>query len=190
MAVDAAQLKELTATYGGFADDELETLAATMGDLTETAQQALTAEFARRHLTLPAAQVAKEQVEAVEAETALHGFAANAPEDCIFEFTDMEDALLAQSVLSSAGIQSVVPTSEIGAIDTPRLIVGPADAQSAELILSRPNALGTVSAEDALFPESVCPACGAVDPLLESVEPTNLWRCEACDHTWQDADLA
>lgn len=189
MAVDAEQLKDLTATYGGFADEELESLAATMGDLTETAQQALKAEFALRHLALPAAQATNEPVEAVEAESALHGFAANAPQECTFEFTDMEDALLAQSVLRSAGIESVVPTSEIVAIDTPRLIVGPSDAQSAELILSRPNALGAMSPEDALFPESVCPACGATDPLLEAVEPTNLWRCEACDHTWQDADL-
>ena len=154
------------------------------------AQQALKAEFTRRHLALPVAQAASTEAETVEAETPLHGFAANAPEECIFEFTDMEDALLAQSVLRSASIESVVPSSEIGAIDTPRLIVGPADAQTAEMILSRPNALGTISPEDAVFPESVCPACGATDPLLEAVEPTNLWRCEACDHTWQDADLA
>jgi hypothetical protein len=188
MAVDAQQLKEFAELYRGFGDEELESLAATMGDLTETAQQALKTEFSHRNLALPAVQAVSVPVDTVEAESALHGFAANAPQECTFEFTDMEDALLAQSVLRSAGIESVVPTSEIGAIDTPRLIVGPLDAQSAELILSRPDAQGATSSEDALFPMSVCPKCGAPDPLLESVEPTNRWRCEACSHTWQDAD--
>jgi len=31
-----------------------------------------------------------------------------------------------------------------------------------------------------------CPKCGAEDPTLESVEPTNHWRCENCDAEWSD----
>jgi ribosomal protein L37AE/L43A len=31
-----------------------------------------------------------------------------------------------------------------------------------------------------------CPACGAEDPVLESAEPVNTWRCEACDAEWTD----
>ncbi len=98
--------------------------------------------------------------------------------------------MLAQSVLKSAGIESLVPSSEIGAIDVARVIVAPADAQSARLILSRPNALGTLTAEEAMFTGPACPECGAADPVLQSVEPTNEWLCEACGHLWRDAELS
>lgn len=32
----------------------------------------------------------------------------------------------------------------------------------------------------------VCPKCGAADPTLESVEPSNNWLCESCGYTWSD----
>jgi hypothetical protein len=185
MAEDTQQLNDLTQLYASFSDTELRNLAATMGDLTEVAQLALKAEFTRRGLTLPAQAGARQHVD----ESALQGFAANAPTESIFEFSDLEEAILAQSLLRSAGIESVVPTSEIGAVDTPRLMVAPADASAAQSILSRPNALGTLSPEDAIFTEPVCPECGATDPLLEGVDPTNQWRCESCGHAWID-DLA
>jgi hypothetical protein len=179
------QYNELIQLYATYSDIALNNLALTFNDLTEPAQQALKAEFAHRGLAMPAP--ASPTNTASAAPDPLQSFAANAPQECIFEFSDLEDAYLAQSVLRSAGIPSVVPPSEIGAIDTPRLIVGPSDATTAQLILSRPNALGTD--EEATFATAVCPQCGAPDPLLESVEPTNQWRCEACNHTWQDAEL-
>jgi hypothetical protein len=72
----------------------------------------------------------------------------------------------------------------MGAIDTPRLVVAPADANTAQLILARPTHTGSV--DEAGFVEPVCPQCGAADPVLESVDPTNEWRCESCDHVWRD----
>jgi hypothetical protein len=180
--IESQQYAELTQLYGGFGDEELKNLALTFNDLTEPAQRVLKAEFARRGLAMPSPSVS-ERVRS-DSDSPLQGFATDAPEDCIFEFTDVEGALMAQSVLRSAGIESVVPTSEMGAIDTPRLVVAPADAHTAELILSRPTHTG--SAEEVGFVEPVCPQCGAVDPLLESVEPTNEWRCESCNHVWRD----
>jgi hypothetical protein len=179
---ESQQYADLAQLYGGFGDEELKSLALTFNDLTEPAQRALKAEFARRGLALPSAS----QTEAVRSnsDSPLQDFAANATEDSTFEFTDVEEAYIAQSVLRSAGIESVVPTSEMGAIDTPRLVVAPADANTAQLILSRPTHTG--SADDAGFVEPVCPQCGAADPLLESVDPTNEWRCESCDHVWRD----
>jgi hypothetical protein len=181
------QYSDLTQLYSTYSDGELNNLALTFSDLTEVAQLALRAEFTHRGLAMPVPTKQPSHAAADDAESALRGFAANAPQECILEFADLEDAYLAQSVLKSAGIPSVIPTSEIAAIDTHRLIVGPSDAQSAQLILSRPNALG--SDEDATFATAVCPQCGTPDPLLESVEPANQWRCEACNHTWQDSEL-
>ncbi len=183
---DTHQDDELSRLYATYSDGELQALAATLTDLTDAAQSALKAEFTRRGLALPSQSAAPTRPNSSADESALHTFAANAPEECVFEFTDLEDALLAQSVLRSAGIESIVPTSEIVAADPPRLIVGPSDAQSAGIILSRPNALGTISPEDAIFTEPVCPQCGAADPLLEAVDPANRWHCEACGHSWTE----
>jgi hypothetical protein len=182
---EAQQYADLVQVYGGFGDVELKNLALTFNDLTESGQKALKAEFVKRGLPMP--EPAPAQVEAVEGDgvSALQGFAADAPEDCTFEFTSVEEALMAQSVLRSASIESVVPTSELGAIDVPRLVVAPKDANNAQLILSRPTHTG--DADEVGFEEQVCPQCGAADPLLESVEPTNEWRCESCGHVWQDA---
>ncbi|WP_213805661.1 hypothetical protein [Granulicella sp. dw_53] len=185
---DTQQYTELTQHYGTLANEELNELALTYNDLTEPAQQALKAEFNRRGLSLPTPSQDPALKNNTE-DSPLQSFAANPPEECTFEFTDVEEAYLAQSLLKSAGIPSILPTSELGAIDTPRLIVGPSDAVSAQLLLSRPNALGTVTDEDAIFPTATCPQCGTPDPLLESVEPTNHWLCEACNHRWQDAPL-
>ena len=186
-SADTQQQNDLTELYASYGMSELNSLALTYNDLTDSAQQALRAEYARRGLGMPQpAPVPADRV-ADESASALHGFAANAPEDCVFEFAAMEDALLAQGLLESAGIPSVVPTSEIVAIDTPRLIVSPSDAQAAHLILSRPDASGDAGA--AIFTESTCPECGAADPVLEAVDPTNHWHCEACDHRWQDTEL-
>jgi hypothetical protein len=183
---ETQQYADLVQLYGGFGDVELKNLATTYDDLTEPTQRALKAEFARRGLTMPSASMSETAWS--DAGSPLQSFAADAPEDCTFEFTDIEEALMAQSLLRSAGIESVVPTSEIGSVDTPRLVVAPADVHTAELLLSRPTHTG--SEDEVGFVEPVCPKCGTPDPLLESVEPTNQWRCEACNHLWRDSEAA
>jgi rubredoxin len=77
-------------------------------------------------------------------------------------------------------------------MDPIRLVVAPEDALTAGLIFAQPlqQDSDNLVDEDPVFIEPVCPQCGAVDPLLESVEPTNQWRCEACEHVWNDADIA
>ena len=37
------------------------------------------------------------------------------------------------------------------------------------------------------FEPPVCPNCGAGDPVLESVDPVNSWRCEACGKEWSES---
>ncbi len=49
------QYTELAQLYGSYGDAELKELAASIGDLTEAGQKALTAEFGRRGLVLPVA---------------------------------------------------------------------------------------------------------------------------------------
>jgi len=33
----------------------------------------------------------------------------------------------------------------------------------------------------------VCPKCGAGDPVLEGVDPSNSWLCEACGNAWTES---
>ena len=171
--------KELRELYGTYGDEELRQLAFTFNDLTEVAQQALKAEFARRGLAMPSPEKPEPQLSHV---------LIDAGKDNTFEFNDLEDAYLAQSVLRSAGIESMVPSSELGTIDVPRLIVAPGDVNAAEQLLSRPTHDGPD--EEAAFVEPACPQCGAPDPLLESVDPTNQWRCESCGNVWSDPPLS
>jgi hypothetical protein len=52
---ETQQYADLVQTYAGFGDVELKNLALTFNDLTEPAQRALKAEFARRSLAMPSA---------------------------------------------------------------------------------------------------------------------------------------
>jgi hypothetical protein len=96
--------------------------------------------------------------------------------------------MILPSALFTAGIESVIPGRVQGSMSAPRVVVAPRDAVNAALILSRPIA-GEASEDGMDFVEPTCPVCGTADPLLESVEPTNQWRCEACDHVWSDEEL-
>ena len=74
MIVDAEQYRELAARYREYGDIELQELAAEAADLTETAQQALTAEMQLRKL-LAAGQRSSE-ARAAYARWARHAIAA------------------------------------------------------------------------------------------------------------------
>ncbi len=192
MIGDAQQYDELTKLYSTFGDEELQTLAREMDDLTEAAQQVLKAELGRRSLDTPAPAAAVIDPPHDDlAESPLQAFAAMAPDECVFEFAELADANAARKVLTDAGIESVIPSRQFGSMSSPRVVVAPRDAMSAELILSRPIAPDPdhLEEEGAAFVEPTCPQCGTVDPLLESVDPTNQWRCEVCDHVWSDAEL-
>lgn len=192
MIGDAPQYEQLIQLYSTFGDEELRSLATHMNDLTDAAQQVLKVELAKRRIEVSAvdAESHEEQHDDL-AESPLLAFAALAPAECVFEFEQLEQAYAARKVLANAGIESVIPDPQSGNSSLPRLVVAPDDAVTADLILSRPSPRDLDHAVEAAedFVEPVCPQCGAVDPVLEVVDPTNEWRCESCDHTWSDPEL-
>jgi hypothetical protein len=193
MIGDAEQYQELAARYREYGDIELQELAADAADLTEIAQQALAAEMKSRNLSPKVKEAPKRELPAVDKRgmPTLRQFAALAPDECVWEFSQLADAAAGSRALEAEGIESVViPTGNaIGDMRPPRLVVGPADVERADQILSRPIAaeFREASEQEQDYLEPACPACGAEEPLLDAVDPTNQWRCEACGHAWTDA---
>jgi len=191
MIGDAAQYEGLVRLYGEFGDKELIALGRNMADLTETAQEALKAEIARRGISLTPEPVAVEVAEDEEEDSRqdLAGFAASAPPECVFEFEDGISASAAYLALADAGIESIA----LGRQSTqrgPRVVVAPGDAARAAALLSQPveERFRAEAETPQDFFEPVCPECGAQEAMLEAVEPTNQWRCDACDHGWAEAE--
>jgi hypothetical protein len=190
MIADETKYRELVALYGSYGDSELVGLGRGMADLTETAQQALKEEIARRGLTVtPAPKPAAPEILDEDDLAHLRAYAASAPPECTFEFEDGHGATAAYLALTEEDIAAVVISGENAALDLrgPRVVVAPQDAERAAEILSLlvndrfTQETGVVD-EDFALPR--CPACGMEEAMLESVEPTNQWRCAACDHLW------
>ena len=74
-------------------------------------------------------------------------------------------------------------------MSSPRIEVAADQLEQAREIISRPIPQEIVEqsklpAEEYVPP--VCPSCGADEPILESVEPVNAWRCESCGKQWSE----
>jgi hypothetical protein len=110
-----------------------------------------------------------------------------------------EEAWQIGEVLRLAGIESwaMRPGTSLGARSVASLevqvLVAADQLDEARAVIARPIPQdiidqSKVKVEDFELPS--CPKCGAPDPLLESVEPVNAWRCEVCDATWSDPAAA
>ncbi len=187
MIGDGPQYRDLVELYGTYGDEELVELGRGMADLTEMAQEALKGELTRRRIPIPTPKsVMPKNVR--ELDPTIDRFVDLAPEDCVWEFAETEDALAACEALRASGIESsvILPRADTLDMGAPRLAVAPQDVERTEAILSKPipeEFRILVRTRDE-FVVPCCRRCGAVDPLLESIEPTNQWRCDQCGHTW------
>ena len=123
---DAEQYSELVRLYGEYGDEELIALGRRVGDLTETAQEVLKGELARRRLRV--SPEVKEPVVneiAAEKDDPQDGFGWLAPEDCITEFAESEDALAAGEMLRAEGIECEVMLPQGMDMRAPRVAVAP-----------------------------------------------------------------
>jgi hypothetical protein len=189
MIGDAAQYQDLVTLYGSYGDGELVELGRGMADLTETAQEALKSELARRRLKVEAAGAR------VETPVLSDEDAATAPAECIFDFEDERAVQAAYYALGREGIEAIVVSGDGAKSDRrgPRVVVTPKDAERAAAILSRPST-DDLKTETEETPEEFdlprCPACGGEETLLESVDPVNQWRCDDCGHTWLEESVS
>ena len=218
--------QRLTALYGKMGDIELRELASGIGDLTETAQQALRDELKRRGIPeQPPLALLRDkmfvQSRTPDRRTVSH-FAPESPEDedsganeevdadgnvnQKYEYTwktplcecdGIQQARQICSILLREGIESWIegPGSENRFdLPYPRVIVAADQLEQARSFASElvpENVADALASEtgqkdEPSFVSPICPECGAPDPILEAVDPSNSWHCESCGNDWAD----
>jgi hypothetical protein len=203
-----AEWQRLTQLYREMGDGVLEELDADKGDLTEVAQQVLGDEIRKRGLDKPSGPSNETDAskrfgispwsrngdssaaeDTTEESNLPVEYTWKAP---LCECEDSEKVRQVQEVLRRAGIESWIegPGYSVALeMSSPRIEVAADQLEQAREIISRPIPQEIVEqsklpAEEYVPP--VCPSCGADEPILESVEPVNAWRCESCGKQWSE----
>ena len=208
--------RHLTALYSEMGDIEIRELADQINDLTPNAQQILRDELKKRgvsekHSSGPAQGKRDDDSGAVhwdgrreDSDLDPNGDASEigAPEYTwktgLCRCDSIDEAAQRAEMLRRAGIECwvqrpgsrfVVPWLEIGVGDI-QINVAADQLDQARTVVSQPipQDIMEMKEEEATSAYEIpaCPECGAADPTLESVEPSNNWLCESCGHTWSD----
>lgn len=219
MHIDAGnEWQRLTTLYREKSDEELLELADELGNLTDVAQQVLRDEMRRRGLLLSQADMASAKTaqgdrrpvfgawnraideqngefDADNEESAEHQPVEFTWKTLLCTCDTREEAWQISEVLKRADIESWIEAPARGSLDLtgPRVMVAADELEEARAIAAQPIPQeiieqSRVRVED--FVPPTCPKCGAADPLLEAVEPTNMWLCEVCGAEWSDAGSA
>jgi hypothetical protein len=192
----AEEWNRLSALYSEMGDVELQDLQDSFEDLTDIAQDALKEELKKRQLW-SVLSPAEPSIEAPSRERKrpsaqdLHVGGVT-----VREYDTLNEARLAGYVLDLEGIEAIIGDGQ-GNFDLrpPFVRVAPKDAEKADMILLRPitpqiraDFEATLHLPDFELPK--CPQCSGEEVILEAFEPNNVWVCDLCGHTWQDADVA
>ena len=108
------------------------------------------------------------------------------------ECNEREDAADVMAALERAGIQSWYdgPGGPFSTLRYgPRVLVGADDLESARRVIEQPIPQDIRDQTRTPVPDFEvpnCTKCGATDPLLESVDPSNTWFCENCGTRWSE----
>ena len=104
------------------------------------------------------------------------------------ECEEREQAQQIWEMLRRAGIDGWIHSRERG-LNFTRVLVAADELDRARSIIANPIPQDIIDESRETVPEFElprCPACGAEDPLLESTEPANAWKCENCGEEWTD----
>jgi hypothetical protein len=191
---------DLATRLQAMSDAEMLQLGGQYAGLTEEAQIIVRSEFSRRNLEVPNAEEDTSFYESQSVTT-------------IRRYRDQPEALLARSVLESAGIPCFlrdentiriewVWSNYMGGI---RLQVAEADVEAAEAILSQPIPAHIAVDGEPDYDQPQCPQCGSLDvnfnnfdakvgatsmllfgfPLPSPVQK-DYWHCNNCETNWTD----
>ncbi len=179
---------------------ELLSLARSYDSLTEPAQSALRAEFARRNLEPPL-------IDDPEPEAASRTLVT------VRRYRDLSEAIVARSLLESAGITVYLRDENTIRLDWQisnfigglRLQVEDSDQSAALEILAQPIPEEITFGPLAGFEQPHCPVCDSIDITFEGASRAaalaslyvlgvplppgrETWLCNVCSARWEDAD--
>jgi hypothetical protein len=201
-----ADWQRLTQLYREMGDVELEELNASIGDLTEVAQQVLRDEMKKRGLNEPSVTRGAfepraplqegfnadslTEADGTEDGEVPHEYTWKTP---LCDCEDREEAWQIREALRQAGIESWIEGQGSRVWDgmgNPRILVAADQFEQALEIASQPIPQAIVEQSRMQVPDfelPVCPSCGADDPILENADPVNSWRCERCGKQWTES---
>lgn len=105
------------------------------------------------------------------------------------ECEERDQARQIWEMLRRAGIESWIKSRELG-LNYNRVLVAADELDRARSVIANPIPQDIIDKSRETVPEFElprCPACGAEDPILESAEPVNAWKCENCGEEWTDS---
>jgi len=204
MAGDAKdESQRLAELYGGMSEGELKKLASDAGSLTDVAVNALKTELSNRrsNFSLEYPETSADIVPHPKLVT-------------LRRFRDLPAALLAKSVLDSAGIECFLADENtirmdwlwsnlLGGI---KLWVTEENAANASELLGRESAEGFNTEDEEEHEQPRCPQCGSANVLFEELHrhaayatvllgvPIPLkhlgWKCHSCGYHWEESSDA
>ena len=193
--------------YADMTDGELESLAAESGSLTEVARRALQSELRSRGLSIEP----EEPAVAASASATAASSKRSRKLATVCRFRDMPEALLAKSVLESAGIECLLADANIirtdwlwsNLVGGVKLRVLEEDLEEATRILDQ-NPLDHGSepgGED--FETPLCPRCHSPEVTLGDLQDAEaagpsagahtragepVWTCQSCGNQWRELE--
>jgi len=204
----AKEWQRLTDYYGERIDEELLELATDFDGLTEVARQVLRDELKKRGLPPPEigdpaargrtgtpifSHPATIQESVAESEDTIDALRDYSWKVVLCECNEREDAEDLVAALERAGIESWYDgpsDSRSFSANSPRVLVGADDLEAAQRVMQQPIPQDIHDQTRTIVPDFEtpnCAKCGALDPLLERVEPFNTWLCENCGARWTES---
>jgi hypothetical protein len=193
--------RRLAELYAGMEKGELEEIAGDADSLTPVAREALRSEMLSRGMEAPPANARAEETSASKDE---------APSPVIIaRYGSVPEALLAQSMLDSAGIESFLGDENLVRLDWfysnlvggIKLMVREEDAETARTLLEKniPEKLEVTGVGE--YAQPPCPKCGSLDVSLDGLDKQIAYtgfflsvpihvnhkggKCHACGHEWE-----
>jgi hypothetical protein len=198
--------QRLTALYANMEDGELNRVAADLDSLTDVAREVLRNEMLKRDLEIPPqlaalAASAKQRAELSEPEI-------------IGRYRDLAQAMVARSILDSAGIECFLADDNLVRMDWLysnlvggiKLVVRHEDVEAAKKLLSQVTPEKFDLSGIGEYEQPKCPKCGSMDITFDELDmrvvasgmlagvplklTKNGWSCHMCKHRWQEEDAA
>jgi hypothetical protein len=197
--------------YADMTDAELQSLAAESGSLTEVARRALLSELRQRRL--PVEIVEPEPYRSAEpvASASVASPARLRKLVTLCRFRDMPEALLAKSVLESAGVECLLADANIirtdwlwsNLVGGVKLRVLEEDLEEASRLLEQNTPEGSALQGNEDFRPPRCPRCHSLEVSLDDLpnsetagssigaRPTEGdpgWTCQSCGNQWRELE--